>query len=649
MTEATAIHAGPGEQARRLVLLDDDRDFADSLAELLRLEGYHVTVAYRSDDALAKIAADPPAVVLIDLRLHTDSGISVVRKLHAERPNILTVIITAYASIETTIEAMQAGAYDYLRKPVHTSEVLATLERCFERRHLAAEREAALRQLAQSEERLRRLIEHSPSAIGFEDIDGRMLLWNERLRQLFPVSGRGIGITTPAEDEAVQSGEMVGREVEVGPEYDRRRVLVTRFPVFGGSERPIGIGTIATDMTERRRTEERLRQAQRLETLGRLAGGIAHDFNNLLAVVLGNLRLLEEEVASRPDLLEMVKEAIDATRDGSELTGRLLAIGQSQELKPEVTDLGLLLSSMARMLRRVLGESIQIDLALAPKLWNIRIDRSRLEGCLLNLAINSRDAMIGGGRLTLAARNRVIDDATGASDAPREATDYVEVKVGDTGVGMPPEIRERAVQPFFTTKPSGQGSGLGLSIVHGFVSHSGGHLEIASTVGKGTTVTLRFARCDDERDEASTIAPLAPAWKGQGEHVLVVEDQPSLRRWLIRQLRRLGYDVHEAADAKTALRELENADRMDLVLTDVVLPGEGDGLTICRAAQQRHPAVALVLMTGHAAGALQGIEGDLASIPVLRKPIEPEALSSTLRAVLNQQARQIRNHDHAPF
>ncbi len=626
-----------GERGRQVLLLDDDRDFADSLAELLRLEGYHVVVAYHQDDALAKITEEPPAVVLIDLRLDTASGISVVQRLHAERPDILTVIITAYASIETSIEAMQAGAYDYLRKPVHTSELLSTLERCFERRRLAAEREAALVQLARSEERLRRLIEHSPSAIGFEDIEGRMLLWNERLRQLFPTSGYGIGITTAAEDATVRAGETVGREIELGPPHDLQRVMVTRFPVFGESEQPIGIGTIATDVTERRRTEERLRQAQRLETLGRLTGGVAHDFNNLLAVVLGNLRLLEEELADRPDLLEMVREGIEATLDGSELTGRLLAIGQSQELKPEVTDVNELLSGMVRMLRRVLGESIEIDLTLGPQLWNIRIDRSRLEGCLLNLAINSRDAMIGGGRLILAARNKVVEDAAAEPCASGAATtSYVELTVRDTGVGMPPEIRERALQPFFTTKPSGQGGGLGLSIVHGFVAQSGGHLEIASVVGEGTTVTLRFLRCDEETDQAATVAPAEHVPTAEGEHILVVEDQHSLRRWLCRQLRRFGYEVHEAADAKAALRELEGADRIDLVLTDVVLPGEGGGLAVCRAAQQRRPALALVLMTGHAAGILQGIEVDLAAIPVLRKPIEPEVLSRTLRAALNQ-------------
>ncbi|MGH7071362.1 MAG: response regulator [Acetobacteraceae bacterium] len=626
MTEA------PPRRGRHILLLDDDHDFADSLADLLQLEGYRVTVVYRHDDALAAVATERPEVVLIDLRLDAASGISVVRQLHAEYPDIPPVIITAYASLETSVEAMHAGAYDYLRKPVHSTELLAALERCFERRRLAAERRAALAQLAQSEERLRRLIEHSPSAIGFEDLDGRMLLLNERFRQLFPAGGTTIA--TPAEDATVQAGGTIGREIEIGPNEDVRRVLVTRFPVFGESARPIGVGTIATDVTERRRTEERLRQAQRLEALGRLTGGVAHDFNNLLAVVLGNLRLLEQELEARSELLEMVREGIEATLSGSELTGRLLAIGQSQELKPEVTDLGEVLSDMVRMLRRVLDERVEIEFTLGPQLWDVRIDRSRLEGCLLNLAINSRDAMPEGGRLILAAFNTVLEAE--ANTSARTERNFVELTVRDTGVGMPPEIRERALQPFFTTKPSGQGSGLGLSIVHGFVAQSGGQLEIASLVGGGTTVTLRLPRCIEEVDRVQTAPPAAHLQAANGEHILVVEDQIAIRRWLSRQLRRVGYAVYEASDAKAAVRALTHLDRVDLVLTDIVLPGEGSGLAVCHAARRRRPAPALVLMTGYAAEILQGIDAELASAPVLYKPIEPEMLLHTLRAALAQ-------------
>jgi ActR/RegA family two-component response regulator len=362
------------DEERHVLILDDDRDFADSLAGVLRLEKYRVTVVYRYADVVAAIAKDPPHVALIDLRLDTKNGIEVVRLLHAEQPEILAVIITAYASIETTIAAMKAGAYDYLRKPVHSSEILAALDRCFERRRLAAERREALAQLARSEGRLRRLIEHSPSAISFEDENGTSLILNDRFRQLFPPGNENSALTAASDDAIIRAGGTVSREIILGSSQYARNLLVTRFPVFGEGERPIGIGTIATDVTETRQAEERLRQAQRLEALGRLTGGVAHDFNNLLAVVLGNLRLLEDELRNQPDLLEMVQEGIEATLNGSELTSRLLAIGQSQQLKPEVTDINEVLRGVVRMLDRVLGESIEIQLDLSPQLWNVRID-----------------------------------------------------------------------------------------------------------------------------------------------------------------------------------------------------------------------------------------------------------------------------------
>ncbi len=627
------------DEERHVLILDDDRDFADSLAGVLRLEKYRVTVVYRYADVVAAIAKDPPHVALIDLRLDTKNGIEVVRLLHAEQPEILAVIITAYASIETTIAAMKAGAYDYLRKPVHSSEILAALDRCFERRRLAAERREALAQLARSEGRLRRLIEHSPSAISFEDENGTSLILNDRFRQLFPPGNENSALTAASDDAIIRAGGTVSREIILGSSQYARNLLVTRFPVFGEGERPIGIGTIATDVTETRQAEERLRQAQRLEALGRLTGGVAHDFNNLLAVVLGNLRLLEDELRNQPDLLEMVQEGIEATLNGSELTSRLLAIGQSQQLKPEVTDINEVLRGVVRMLDRVLGESIEIQLDLSPQLWNVRIDRGQLEGCLLNLAINSRDAMPAGGTLILSACNKIIpEDVVYSGTTGPVPGSYIELTVRDTGVGMSPEILEKALQPFFTTKPSGHGSGLGLSIVHGFVAQSGGHLEIASVLNEGTAVTLRFPRCEEAVDRSVSAWPAPKMPLAKGEHVLVVEDQQQLRRWLSRQLRRFGYSVEEASGSAAALRYLAGPARIDLVLTDIVLPGGINGIEICRAARSRVPAPALVLMSGHAASMLQEIGSDLPEAPVLRKPIEPSTLSRTLRAALDQRS-----------
>lgn len=752
-------------QARRVLLVDDDRDFADSLAGLLRLEGYEVAVAYGFEEALEETARRPAAVALVDIRLGLRDGVELVGYLHRLEPELVMVMVTAYASIEATIGALKAGAYDFLRKPFHTGELLATLERCFERRRLRRERaqalaiatarnrelealnarlahaltsaramaaadsaeaaglallaavardlgldhaalylrqgdglrlrettgpgyapalpwplpeaEAALalpladaqgepygavlgqvtagrrlgrqdlelarilasfavevmraaqagEDLARSEERLRQIVRHSPSAIALADRAGRRLLANERFTTWFP---EGV----PEGGEALP--EAGGRLLETEGPGGGRRFLVTRFPVLGGTQQPIGIGTIATDVTELHRAQERLRQAQRMEAIGQIAGGVAHDFNNLLAVVFGNLRLIEEGVQDRPELLELVEDALDAARSGVELTGRLLAFGRGQPLQPEPTDIAELALGFSRLLRRALGEGIAIELALEPGLWPVRVDRHQLEASLLNLAINARDAMPGGGQLRIAARNARFDASEPLPDPEARPGRYVALSVADTGCGMAPEVRERAIQPFFTTKPAGAGSGLGLSMAYGFVKQSGGHLEIASEPGRGTTVTLLFPAATGAAARAGATAPAdAPAPTGRGERVLLVEDQPQVRLLVRRQLLRLGYEVVEAADAAEALASLAEAEGIAALLTDIVLPGGRDGVELAGVALAARPSLAVVFTTGYAA-TLAGHPGPLATAPVLRKPVEPDQLARALRAAIDR-------------
>jgi signal transduction histidine kinase len=508
-------------EPRRVLLVDDDHDFADSLANLLRLEGCEAVVAYGFDEALEALGHDPPAVALVDIRLGRRDGVELVRELHAREPELTAVMMTAYASIETTIRALQAGAYDYLRKPFHAGELLATLARCFEHRRLRRERAQAREELA--------------------------------------------------------------------------------------------------------RSEERLRQAQRMEAVGRIAGGVAHDFNNLLAVVLGNLRLIEEEVRDRPDLLELVGDALDATRSGVELTGRLLAFGRRQPLHPEPIDIAELALGFSRLLRRGLGEEVVIALDLAPDLWTVRVDRHQLETSLLNLAVNARDAMPGGGCLRIAARNAPPGESGGRR---------VALAVGDTGTGMVPEVRERATEPFFTTKPAG--SGLGLFMVQGFVEQSGGRLEILSEPGRGTTVTLLFpAAAEAARPTAADPTDVA-APSGRGERVLLVEDQPRVRLLVRRQLARMGYGVLEAPDAATALRYLAEGEAVAALLTDIVLPGGMNGVELAEAALSARPGLGVVFTTGYAADLLLDRAGPLAAAPVLRKPVEPERLAGALRAAIDR-------------
>ena len=820
--------AGDGEEAdpsgQRILLIDDDRDFADSLAALLRFEGYDVHVAYSFDEALEKVGRDSPQVALVDIRLGHSNGVELARELRRRSPDLLAVMMTAYATVEATIGALQAGAYDYLCKPFHTDDLLATVERCFERQRLRAERERAVaamqvrnrdlealnarltrvlasvsslshadtvaragqtllaivigelaaaggafylregdllqrrdasgvgyeptlglapppgtllaealdlhrpaageasewrlgptppgvgavlalplvdgddvvgiiaahakadrqfsrqdvevaqilasfgaaimrvarvsERLARSEERLRYVVENSPSAISLSDLQGLPLLSNERFLEWFPdgVPNGPVGATGeasgPAADDpdamsdrsVIARGCGITREIEVAPaDGMRRHLLVSRFPVFDGAGQPIGVGTIGTDVTERFLAEERLRQAQRMEAMGQLTGGVAHDFNNLLAVVLGNLRLIEEGSRDRPDLVELIEDALAATRSGVELTRRLLAFGRAQPLHPEATDVREQVLAMSRLLGRTLGEGITIRLTLAPDLWNVRIDRSQLEASLLNLALNARDAIVGSGKLDLAVLNVVLDAADAGAHPDARPGRYVALAVTDDGAGMTADARQRAVQPFFTTKPAGQGSGLGLSMVYGFVRQSGGHLEIESELGRGTSVTLYFpAMSSMAGDAGSREAPAVAAPAGRGERVLLVEDQPQVRLLLKRQLTRLGYAVVDVPDARSALDRLAQGPDVDVLLTDVVLPDEMNGVQLCEAALARVPTLGVILTTGHAAEMLADRSGPLAAASILPKPVESDVLARSLRAVLARRARVTR-------
>ena len=413
---------------------------------------------------------------------------------------------------------------------------------------------------------------------------------------------------------------------------------MTRFPVFDSDGNPVGVGTIGTDITEQRLAEHRLRQAQRIEALGQLTGGIAHDFNNLLSVILGNLRLLHEETAGQPEVQDLVEEALDATKAGAELTSRLLAFGRGQTLRPQMTDLRALVPDMSRMLERTLGEGITIRLELASDLWHAEIDRNQLRTSLLNIAINARDAMPDGGELVISAHNASLDENDVQSRPEVSPGRYVVLSVRDCGEGMPPDVLRKAIQPFFTTKEPGQGSGLGLSMVYGFVKQSKGNMELVSKVGQGTTVSLLFPASTTRATGRATKESAAPTGAGRGERILVVEDQPSVRRTTRRLLTRLGYEVLEATDGQSALRTLEEHDDVAVLFTDIILPGETNGVMLGREALAAHPDLRVIYTTGYAIES-PSIRQHLqdATTVLLYKPVEVEELSQALRSVLERR------------
>jgi len=389
---------------------------------------------------------------------------------------------------------------------------------------------------------------------------------------------------------------------------------------------------VTQESAERRQTEAALQQAQKMESIGKLTGGVAHDFNNLLQVISGNLQLLAKDVAGNERSERRVTNALAGVSRGSKLASQLLAFGRRQPLEPRVLNVGRLVSGMDDLLRRTLGETIEIETIIAGGLWTSFVDQSQTENALLNLAINSRDAMERGGKLTIEAGNAYIDDAYARRYPDATPGQYVMVAVSDSGTGIPPEIIEKVFEPFFTTKPEGKGTGLGLSMVYGFVKQSGGHVRVYSEVGQGTTIRLYLPRAASDEDivRISEIGPIT----GGTETILVAEDDEGVRETVVELLTDLGYRVLKARDAQSALTVIESGLHIDLLFTDVVMPGPLKSPELARRVRERMPHMAVLFTSGYTENSIVH-DGKLdAGIDLLSKPYTREALALKIRQVL---------------
>jgi len=395
-----------------------------------------------------------------------------------------------------------------------------------------------------------------------------------------------------------------------------------------------GLAVYFSQTTEKRRLEEQLQQSQRLESVGQLTGGIAHDFNNLLTVILGNAELLTDSLEGSEELEPIARTIGDAAVRGAELTGRLLAFARRQPLEPEAVDLNDLILDMEGLLRRALGEQCEIQVARGAGLWPAMIDAGQFESALMNLAINARDAMPGGGRLTIETANVRIDDEYQRAHPDVAAGAYVLVAVSDTGVGIADDHIDKVFEPFFTTKEKGRGTGLGLSMVYGFIKQSAGHIAVYSEAGEGTTIRLYLPRAAGE-------APLtrehdAQPGIGQGERILVVEDDASVRRYAEQVLQQLGYRVRSASRADQALELLQQGMACDLLFTDVVMPGGKGGRELAAAALALRPGLKVLFTSGYTENAIVH-QGRLdPGVSLLSKPYRRDELARHVRRVLDQ-------------
>jgi PAS domain S-box-containing protein len=389
------------------------------------------------------------------------------------------------------------------------------------------------------------------------------------------------------------------------------------------------------DITERKAMEQQLRQAVKMEAVGQLTGGVAHDFNNLLGIIIGNLDIAVEQAASDPALREIILEALNGALRGAELTRRLLAFSRKQPLQPAVIDLNQGLPQIAGMLRRTLGEQVTVELHRGSELWPVKVDPAQLDEAILNLAINARDAMPKGGTVSIETHNVRLDHDYTAANPEAALGEYVQLSVSDTGGGMSPEVVERCFEPFFTTKGIEKGTGLGLSMVYGFVKQSGGHIKIYSELGHGTTVKIYLPRSAGGAIEmARPVADHAPA--PGTELVLMVEDNKDLRAVTLKQLTDLGYRTLEAEDAKAALKILAERPDIDLLFTDIVMPGGMTGTELAREARRLYPRLKILLTSGYTARAMANGFHDIEGLELLNKPFRKRDLAQRLRSVLER-------------
>jgi PAS domain S-box-containing protein len=774
-------------QHRRILVVDDDIDFADGLAAVLELNGYEVATAPDIASALDTAARHKPDIAILDICIGVENGIDLLNRLLELYPGLPCVMATAHADLDTAIRAVKSGAYDYLRKPLHAEELLAVLRRC--RETLQLREDATVAQEAARHERalLFDAIESIADGFALYDAQDRLVLCNNRLHDMLlfigdtmvpgvlfedvtraSVLNGGIRAAEGRVEEYVQERmerhrnpkgpfeiettdgrllqieervtadggrvslysdvttqrhveealvesesrfkDMVANvpgvvfqmemqaagtvnfhylspsstsllalkpeEVMKNPDIwfdlvhpDDRKALEAslaasaknmepwswqgRMVLKSGSawwcqgaarpKRQLNGNTvwngIILDVTERKELEEQLLQSQRMKVVGQLSGGIAHDFNNLMLAAMLNIESARDAADQSSDAGTHLERALDSLASAKELTQRLLAFSRQQPLDPRPTNINPMVVETSDLIQRTSGGEIVIEHRLDDELGRAMVDSRQLENALINLALNAREAMPNGGNLTIATQNVELSESFADTLDELEPGDYVMIAMTDTGSGMSPEVAERAFEPFFTTKEVGEGSGLGLSMVYGFLKQSGGHIALDSQPGKGTTITLYLRRTGEERKAAVTNSNKGQDNMPRGhETILVVEDEPSVRAVVVQLLKNLGYTVAEAEDGIEALDRLEEIGEIDLLFTDIVLPGSMNGKDVAAEIVKRQPTARLLYTSGYAVAAMDEGGRVGGGGQFLSKPYPMKTLASRIREILDQPA-----------
>jgi PAS domain S-box-containing protein len=672
--EVVAEGAGEMLPARATILIvDDEPNNRYALSQVLADLEQNVVAAPSGEDALRFLLGNDCAVILLDANMPGLDGYQtaeLIRRRDKSRHIPIIFVSAIDKDDEHIARAYAMGAVDYVFKPVNPLilrskvSVLVDLylksEEVRRKAHLEAflqeqnlrirgEKLEAERQLREFEKRQTAIVRSLPIVLYSTGLDtgfagprfvsdalaqasgfsadqflGDITLWVSRIHP--EDRARVLAEVDRIADTGTLSTEYRWLSADGSVRWFLDRAVLTR----GSAEEPREVVGSCLDVTDHRQVEQQLYQAQKMEAVGQLTGGIAHDFNNMLTVVIGNLDSMARALKGTGRNFDRAQMALTGALSCAELTRRMLAFARRQPLQPKPVHLGQMSLSIVKLLSRTLGERIAIDVRVEDELWRVLADPAQVESSLINLAVNARDAMTEGGSLAIDARNVRI----AAPDGELSTGEFVRLSVTDTGTGMPTDVLQRALEPFFTTKKMGHGTGLGLSMVYGFVKQSGGHMHIDSTVGRGTSVMLYLPRTQLELPPQSVVEEDVTTLSGRDRTILLVEDDAGVRAVTAALLRELQFTIIEADNGTRALDIIDREPSIDLLFTDIVMPGGMNGFELGRLARERRPQLPVLYATGYAASFAAPEEG----ADVLPKPYRETDLIGKLRALLKPVA-----------
>lgn len=635
---------------RRILIVDDEEDFVLNLIDILEPYGYMVEKAHSGKEATEKIKGFNAHVALLDVRLGKESGISLIYKLREASPKLLPIVMTAYSEADSAIAALQEGAYDYLRKPLNPHDLLATLERCFEKIKLEKEKSA-------SDERYRLLVETMNDGLGMQDRDGFFTFVNNKLCEMTGYSrdeviGRSMTDILDEDNKKIYEKHTDKALSENSRPYElellRRggetlSVLVSPQVTRSSDGNVNGLFSVITDISERKEADKRkkemesqLQQAQRMESIGTLAGGISHDFNNSLQAILGYTQMIlmdTEKSDSRYSRLLQIEKAAQRAID---LTQQLLAFSRKVESRLKPVDLNQEIKHVEKILQRTIPKMIDIKLDLEKNLNIINADPTQIEQILMNLAVNARDAMGDQGTIKIETKNITLDKEYCKNNLGVIPGDYVLLVLSDTGHGMEQEIVDKIFEPFFTTKELGKGTGLGLSMVYGLIKKHHGHITCHSKPEQGSSFEILIPAMTGSAPGRANEQEKDLLPKGD-ELILIIDDDPLILNLAEEILVRFGYKVLTAINGEIGINTyLDKKENISLIILDLMMPGMG-GKRCLEEILRINPNMKVVVASGYSEDGHISSAVESGARCAIKKPFNVKGLLSVVREVLDAE------------